>query len=391
MTETENIQTIQDDSTPISIVEVSSISPSESAQSFTEKMYAEDAALAVNDDVEGDVHVPKSEVVADKNPMVADVEIQKDLTQVDLFPELEKKFGRKFAEEDLATDWKTKAQENEKLILETKEKLESVKHIFDNEDLLKIADLMNKGFGAKDILESMAINPADVPLEKKLFDFIKRENSYLKSDEDIELFAETNFGYGEDMDLLKANDPKRYFEVVKNIQSAVEAQDKFLNERKVSLLNKPVSESDVTQKSEAERYEKEVLAYKNTLNKHIDSLQDFKISDEFTQPFSKDDLKLISDSITYSGNVNGDNILVLSNVNDKDLLEALYLHKNKNSLLAEFKNGFEKAVIEKKSVEAFRKVSDTYDNVKGSQQQSDSFETQPITITPVRGSVSAGF
>ena len=55
---------------------------------------------------------------------------------------------------------------------------------------------------------------------------------------------------------------------------------------------------------------------------------------EFSKPFDKDALKLQSDKIVYSGDLNGNKVLMLSGIDDKTVLEALYLHnQNKHCLM----------------------------------------------------------
>jgi len=172
------------------------------------------------------VQVDNKEVVV---PITEEVDVYKTLTE---------KHGRTIDEEYLSTDWREKATLAEKTLESSKEKIESFKHIFENKDLLQIADLMKNGHSAKDILESMAIEPDKIPSDQLIIDYIRREKPFL-SKEDIELFAEQNYGVGEDLAELKLHDPQRYFQLIENIDKATSAQKQFLSDRKLSLLNTP--------------------------------------------------------------------------------------------------------------------------------------------------------
>lgn len=319
-------------------------------------------------------------------PAVAPSEpaIVSEPAQVDILPELAKKYGREIDEDYLQTDWRQKATEQELFVKEMKEKAESLKHIFENQDLMTIADLMKHGKTATDILEAMSINPAEIPVENKIYDYIKREHPYLKTEDDIALFANKQFGIGEELDSIKEYDAERYFAIKKNLEVAISAQDKFLNDQKVQLLNNPV-QVEPAQQQQPIISDEDVQKYRDTLNQHIESLSELKLDEEFSQPVQKDLLKSLSENIAYSGNVDGENVIILKNVNDYDLLEAMYLHKNRTSVLTEFKKSFEKKVAEQKSIEAFRKTDSLYNHVGGNGQAINTDTVPTIEIKTISG------
>lgn len=270
---------------------------------------------------------------------------------------LKEKYGREFDEDYFKTDWKSEAITAKETIQKSLEQTEKFKHIFENKDLLAIADHMKNGMSAKDILQSMAIEPDNIPQEELIMDYVKRNNPYLKTEEDIELFAKTNFGIGEDIEDVKTYDAQRYFALKKNIDAATTEQKAFLNEKKVQLLNTP--------QQQAMFNAEQVVEFNNTINKHIDSLTDFSVADDFSKPFDKEQLKTISTDILYSGDVEGERFTVLKNVKENEVLEALYFLKNKQTLLKDYKTNFEKTITQDKSIKAFKEVSEKYDNVQG--------------------------
>ena len=302
--------------------------------------------------------------------------------EVDVYKTLTEKHGRTIDEEYLSTDWREKATLAEKTLESSKEKIESFKHIFENKDLLQIADLMKNGHSAKDILESMAIEPDKIPSDQLIIDYIRREKPFL-SKEDIELFAEQNYGVGEDLAELKLHDPQRYFQLIENIDKATSAQKQFLSDRKLSLLNTPTvatqpnSDNLIT-------FEK-VKDYKSSLGNHLESLKEIKVSDDYSKAYDKAKLQEVSDNIVFSGDL-GDNknVVMLTGLDDKTILEALYFHKNKEALISELKTKLETSIAEKKSVEAFQKVGDLYNNIGGAAQQQNG-QNATLEITEVKG------
>ena len=253
----------------------------------------------------------------------------------DVFSTIKEKFGREIDEDYLTTDYKTKATAAEQQLADVKEQAEKFKHIFENPTLLQIADLMKAGNSATDILESLSIDVEKIPSDQLILDYIKREKPFL-SQEDLQLFAEQNFGLGEDLEDLRRVDPARYFQFKENIEKAVSGQKQFLNEKKVTLVT-PTAQSQDQVQPEATITVDKVKTFKDTFNQHVNSLKDFQVATEFSKPFDKDALKLQSDKIVYSGDLNGNKVLMLSGIDDKTVLEALYLHNQKQALFDEFK------------------------------------------------------
>ena len=324
-------------------------------------------------------------VQVDNKEVVAPVEekVVAPITQeVDVYKTLTEKHGRTIDEEYLSTDWREKATLAEKTLESSKEKIESFKHIFENKDLLQIADLMKNGHSAKDILESMAIEPDKIPSDQLIIDYIRREKPFL-SKEDIELFAEQNYGVGEDLAELKLHDPQRYFQLIENIDKATSVQKQFLSDRKLSLLNTPTVATQPN--SDNLITVEKVKDYKSSLGNHLESLKEIKVSDDYSKAYDKAKLQEVSDNIVFSGDL-GDNknVVMLTGLDDKTILEALYFHKNKEALISELKTKLETSIAEKKSVEAFQKVGDLYNNIGGAAQQQNG-QNATLEITEVKG------
>lgn len=303
----------------------------------------------------------------------------------DVFSTIKEKFGREIDEDYLTTDYKTKATAAEQQLADVKEQAEKFKHIFENPTLLQIADLMKAGNSATDILESLSIDVEKIPSDQLILDYIKREKPFL-SQEDLQLFAEQNFGLGEDLEDLRRVDPERYFQFKENIEKAVSGQKQYLNEKKVTLVT-PNTQEQVS--PEATITVDKVKTFKDTFNQHVNSLKDFQVATEFSKPFDKDALKLQSDKIVYSGDLNGNKVLMLSGIDDKTVLEALYLHNQKQALFDEFKTKIETSITENKSIEAFQKVSDIYNNVQGAGQQAGGDNTN-LEIAEVKSQRGGG-
>ena len=303
----------------------------------------------------------------------------------DVFSTIKEKFGREIDEDYLTTDYKTKATAAEQQLADVKEQAEKFKHIFENPTLLQIADLMKAGNSATDILESLSIDVEKIPSDQLILDYIKREKPFL-DEEDLQLFAEQNFGLGEDLEDLRRVDPARYFQFKENIEKAVSGQKQYLNEKKVTLVT-PNTQEQVS--PEATITVDKVKTFKDTFNQHVNSLKDFQVATEFSKPFDKDALKLQSDKIVYSGDLNGNKVLMLSGIDDKTVLEALYLHNQKQALFDEFKTKIETSITENKSIEAFQKVSDIYNNVQGAGQQAGGDNTN-LEIAEVKSQRGGG-
>ena len=62
----------------------------------------------------------------------------------------------------------------------------------------------------------------------------------------------------------------------------------------------------------------------------------------------------------------------------------MYVHKNKEALISEGKTKLETSIAEKKSVEAFQKVGDLYNNIGGAAQQQNG-QNATLEITEVKG------
>lgn len=305
----------------------------------------------------------------------------------DVFSTIKEKFGREIDEDYLTTDYKTKATAAEQQLADVKEQAEKFKHIFENPTLLQIADLMKAGNSATDILESLSIDVEKIPSDQLILDYIKREKPFL-SQEDLQLFAEQNFGLGEDLEDLRRVDPARYFQFKENIEKAVSGQKQYLNEKKVTLVTPNTQSQDQVQPEATITVDK-VKTFKDTFNQHVNSLKDFQVATEFSKPFDKDALKLQSDKIVYSGDLNGNKVLMLSGIDDKTVLEALYLHNQKQALFDEFKTKIETSITENKSIEAFQKVSDIYNNVQGAGQQAGGDNTN-LEIAEVKNQRGGG-
>ena len=80
---------------------------------------------------------------------------------------------------------------------------------------------------------------------------------------------------------------------------------------------------------------------------------------------------------------------MLSGIDDKTVLEALYLHNQKQALFDEFKPKLKHQLRKIKSIEAFQKVSDIYNNVQGAGQQAGGDNTN-LEISEVKNQRGGG-
>jgi hypothetical protein len=314
------------------------------------------------------------------------------VVEVDFLAEASKKYNREITEEYFTKDWKqeaeansTKLAESQKIIDETRTKLEDYKHIFDNKDLLAIADKMKAGVKPKDILEAMSIDVDAIPENQKILDYVSRTQPYLKTKEDIELYIATNFNVDED---LRTDAPGEYFKNRKNLEEAINEQNTFLNERKIQLLNQP---APATSDSMPIIAQEQIIQSQNAINQHIDSLTNVQVTSDFTQPYDKAALKAIASNIAFSGAVGNDTFTMVKNVDGNKIAEALYFYENKDTLINELKTELSKSIAKEKSVEAFRKVSDVYDNVQGSVRQNQDSLVSDLKIEEVGRKASGGW
>lgn len=314
------------------------------------------------------------------------------VVEVDFLAEASKKYNREITEEYFTKDWKqeaeansTKLAESQKIIDETRTKLEDYKHIFDNKDLLAIADKMKAGVKPKDILEAMSIDVDAIPENQKILDYVSRTQPYLKTKEDIELYIATNFNVDED---LRTDAPGEYFKNRKNLEEAINEQNTFLNERKIQLLNQP---APATSDSMPIIAQEQIIQSQNAINQHIDSLTNVQVTSDFTQPYDKAALKAIASNIAFSGAVGNDTFTMVKNVDGNKIAESLYFYENKDTLINELKTELSKSIAKEKSVEAFRKVSDVYDNVQGSVRQNQDSLVSDLKIEEVGRKASGGW
>ena len=314
------------------------------------------------------------------------------VVDVDILSAVSKKYNREFTEEYFSKDWKQEAEDNstklaesQKIIDETRTKLEDYKHIFENKDLLAIADKMKNGAKPKDILEAMSIDVDSIPENQKILDYVSRTQPYLKTKEDIELYIATNFNVDED---LRTDAPGEYFKNRKNIEEAINEQNTFLNERKIQLLNNTTSAASDSMPIIAQE---QIIQSQNAINQHIDSLTNVQVTSDFTQPYDKTALKAIASNIAFSGAIGNDTFTMVKNVDGNKIAEALYFYENKDTLINELKTELSKSIAKEKSVEAFQKVSDVYNNVQGTVKQNQDSLVTDLKIEEVGRKASGGW
>ena len=285
---------------------------------------------------------------------------------VDIYASLQEQFGRPIDEDYLKTDYKTQSatisQQYNDLVAKTKE----IEHIMANQDLLKVADYMKSGVGLKEALEALTINVDTIPQDQLILDATVRNNPYLKSKEDLELFMEQSYGIGQDLEDMRTEDPKRYFEILKNRNEAVEAQKAYLNNHKIELTKAP-ERVEVQQQQNPIFTEERLETFKAGLTNELNTFENITIGDVtkggISKPYDKEQLSHIAENILFSGKAEGfdEEVAIIKGYTSKEIMNALYLLKNQEAHLNEFVTEISKT----KSVEAIKNADELYNNVGG--------------------------
>ena len=82
---------------------------------------------------------------------------------------------------------------------------------------------------------------------------------------------------------------------------------------------------------------------------------------------------------------------MVKNVDGNKIAEALYFYENKDTLINELKTELSKSIAKEKSVEAFQKVSDVYNNVQGTVKQNQDSLVTDLKIEEVGRKASGGW
>lgn len=283
----------------------------------------------------------------------------------DIFAIAKEKFGRDIDEDYLVNDYKSKFEATNNEFSALLEKTKSIQHIMENPDLIKIADYMKDGVGVKEALEALSINPDTIPEDKLIIDAVKRANPYIKSEDDLNLFLQSNYGIGENLDELKGFDTAKYFNILKNRDEATKAGKDYLNSKKLELTQAP--ERQAVQEQHNPFNEEMINNFHKTIADEINSFENFNIGDVanggLSKPYDKTQLSELSQNILFSGNVDGfdDSVTIIKGVTSKEILNALYLLKNQDTHLNEFVTETQK----QKSIEAIKNADSVYNNVGG--------------------------
>lgn len=283
----------------------------------------------------------------------------------DFFALAKEKFGRDIDEDYLRNDYKSKFETVNSQFLDFSEKAKSIQHIMENPDLLKIADYMKDGVGIKEALEALTINPDSIPEEKLIIDAVKRNNPYLKNEDDLELFIKSNYGIGEDLNDLKDIDPEKYFKILKNRAEAKQSESEYLKSRKIELTKTPERQPAVEQENPFS--EEMITNFQKTIAEELNTFENFNIGDVakggLSKPYDKNQLSELSGNILFSGDVDGfdGKVSIVKGFTSKEILNALYLLKNQDNHLNEFVTEISK----QKSIEAYKKADEKYNNVGG--------------------------
>jgi len=318
----------------------------------------------------------------------AEVQVEQPLQNqggdFDIFGVVKEKFGREIDEDYLKNDYRTQLQQSQSLLENVRTKVESAKHIFENPDLLAVADYVKNGVGIKEALQALTLNPDEIPEERLILDSVTRNNSFIKNPDDLELLASRKFGLGEDLEIIKEEYPERYFDILKNRQEAIADQKKFLESKKLELLTPAQAQQSQFQDNifTPENLQK----FKTELSAEIESFNDMQLG-EVKTAYDKKLLNEISGNILFSGDIEGydKKVTVVEGFSSKEVLDALYFLKNKDAHL----NEFVKEVGKAKSVEAIKKADELYNNVGGAQAQKTggSRMARPVSPEEIRQSM----
>ncbi len=300
--------------------------------------------------------IPQTETVQ------ADVQTQSPAA--DVFGLVKQQFGREIDEDYLKTDWREKASSLEKQWEEISKKAEAYKPVFENPELLKVADLVNSGVPLKNALEALSINPDELPEDELVRGYATRNAGFIKDEKDLNLLLERKFGVGLDLEVLKEEYPEKYFEVLENRSKALADEKAHLQSRRLELTTPVAKETEPVFTPE------QVEKFKSELSAQVESFDKLKLIDDYEVPYDKSQLKSLADNIIFSGGVEGleQDVTVIKGFKASEVLDALYFLNNKNALTSEFV----KEVTKAKSVEAIKKADELYNNVGGANQQQPS-------------------
>lgn len=313
----------------------------------------------------------------------AEVQVEQPLQNqggdFDIFGVVKEKFGREIDEDYLKNDYRTQLQQSQSLLEDVRTKVESAKHIFDNPDLLAVADYVKNGVGIKEALQALTLNPDEIPEERLILDSVTRNNSFIKNPDDLELLASRKFGLGEDLEIIKEEQPERYFDILKNRQEAIADQKKFLESKKLELLTPTAQQQTQVQVQDTIFTPENLQKFKTELSAEIESFNDMQLG-EVKTAYDKKLLNEISGNILFSGDIEGydKKVTVVEGFSSKEVLDALYFLKNKDAHL----NEFVKEVGKAKSVEAIKKADELYNNVGGAQAQKTGGTRMARPVTP---------
>ncbi len=310
-----------------------------------------------------------------------DVQVQQD----DIFAVVEQRFGRKIDEDYLNNDYREQYQNLSKNFDEVRTKVEASKHIFENPDLLKIADYVKDGVGIKEALQALTLNVDEIPEDQLIVESVTRKNKFLKDKSDIDSFLENKFGIGTDLEILKEEYPEKYFDILKNRQEAIEDGKSLIEAKKLELL------TPAQQHQQSNIFSQEQLQnLKSQLSAEVESFENITLGDVAT-PYDKKVLTELSDHIVFSGDIEGHDrkVTVIDGFTSQEVLNALYLLKNKDAHL----NEFVKEVNKAKSIEAIKKADELYNNVGGAQQQTPGGTkmARPVSADEVKQKIRSSF
>jgi len=281
------------------------------------------------------------------------------------------KYGREIDEEYLSTDWRSKYNEE---ISGISDKLKIADDIVNNSDLKQIYELTKNGVGVKDILSSMSINSEDITEDEHIIEQIKVKYPYVKSGDDLARIALEKYGVGDDLDYIKDTNFDKYLDIIKNRDEAVELNKKILNEKKVTLLN--TNNNNMFK-------EEDIVKFKEKIEKYTNSINDFGITDDIKLTYDKEKLGSAVDNVVFSGNINNEDYIVLKNLKDEDVLDAVYFIKNKDAIMKGITDFYNKNIVEGKVNDAYKSINGMYNNatsnVKGGYKSNGIANTPNVT------------
>lgn len=326
----------------------------------------------VKEDMVAEIPVETKEEVAEPKP---EKEEKADDSILDIVPEKESAEVKKeetVKTKEEAVDYKSMYEQAVAEREEITNKVKSYEGDVNHEAVKHLKEYLDKGGNPADYYKAQTIDADTIPADTLIEDFYKRKNPDYDSMM-IEVGLEDKFGVGQDIDALIAEakenmdrtELSRLITIKENRLLAQTEQKAFLREQKNTLLTPKEAEKTGYSDEEVQALKAE---FDKGLKAQIDGIKDIKVGN-WKVPVKPGDLK--ADRVVMKDN--GSGLLYVNGVDEKTLLEALYVYENMGSI---------QGAIEKKyNVEAEKKSDTIYNHSQESQIKPSITPNTSIKIT----------